>query len=133
MYDKAVDRINQLLRDLTGPAVKDTAEIRSERARLQARIRLLQAEKTKREAHVQRVRDQLQAESGQWFNSQVVEKAGGALAAQLHDRCFYPRAIDSPEGAVFVAKFIRMAHDFNVPGFSTMLAYNLVGLLQNRS
>lgn len=46
------------------------------------------------------------------------------LAIQLHQYCFYPRAVLSPCDAVFVAKFIRMAHDLGTAGFSTLFVYN---------
>jgi hypothetical protein len=48
------------------------------------------------------------------------------LSLQLHQYCFYPRAILTPSDAVFVARFIRVAHDLGAAGFSTLFAYSNV-------
>jgi hypothetical protein len=45
------------------------------------------------------------------------------LALQLHQFCFYPRALLTPSDAVFVAKMIRTMHDLGTPGFNTVFAY----------
>jgi hypothetical protein len=45
------------------------------------------------------------------------------LAIQLHQFCFYPRALMTPSDAVFVAKMIRTMHDLGTNGFTTVFAY----------
>ena len=45
------------------------------------------------------------------------------LAIQLHQNCFYPRALLNPSDAVFVAKMIRTMHDLGTNGFTTVFAY----------
>lgn len=124
MYDKAIGKINKLVGELAGSKVQ-SSEIRFEMSRLRARIKQLQVEKEKQEAHVKSVLEQLKRESVHWFSG-ASQSSPQVLAAQLHDHCFYPRAIQSPADAVFVAKFIRLAHDFGTPGFSTALTYNTV-------
>lgn len=76
------------------------------------------------EKHVQAVRARLQEECRNWFNSDVDQQREGLIARQLHDHCFYNRAVNSPADAMFVARFIRLAHDFGTPGFSAALAYS---------
>jgi len=51
------------------------------------------------------------------------------LAIQLHQFCFYPRALMTPSDAVFVAKMIRTMHDLGTNGFTTVFAYMQVSLL----
>lgn len=126
-YDLAHERLTKHIRTLTN-TMADPKLLPSKRAaarwdlvNLQSRDRQLTAEKQKQKEHVERVRTQLQSESEKWFT----EGRDGVLIQQLHDQCFYRRAIQSPADAYFVAKFIRMAHDFNVPGFSTALSLNL--------
>jgi THO complex subunit 2 len=38
------------------------------------------------------------------------------LGTQLHQFCFYPRALMTPSDAVFVAKMIRTMHDLGTNG-----------------
>lgn len=47
----------------------------------------------------------------------------------MHQYCFYPRALLTPSDAMFVAKFIRLAHDLGTIGFSTVYAYNNVSFV----
>ena len=64
---------------------------------------------------------------GSSHGSAIAEKGlQSRLASQLHQYCFYPRSLLSPSDAVFVAKFIRTAHDLGTVGFSTVFAYNNV-------
>lgn len=50
------------------------------------------------------------------------------LALQLHQYCFYPRALLTPADAVYVPRLIRLLHDIGTPGFSTVFAYLHVSL-----
>lgn len=51
------------------------------------------------------------------------------LSIQLHQFCFYPRALMTPSDAVFVAKMIRTMHDLGTNGFTTVFAYMQVGCI----
>lgn len=65
--------------------------------------------------------------TGSYVESAIAEKGlQSRLASQLHQYCFYPRSLLTPSDAVFVAKFIRTAHDLGTIGFSTVFAYNNV-------
>jgi THO complex subunit 2 len=46
------------------------------------------------------------------------------LSNQLHQYCFFPRALLTPSDAIFVAQFIRCAHDMGTAAFSTLFAYD---------
>lgn len=128
-YETAQDRLSKDIRNLESsmPSLLSSQQTaaRWDINNLKARKRQLLAESQKQKEHVERVRTQLQAESSKWFAQAVEQGRDGQLIQQLHDQCFYRRAIQSPADAYFVAKFIRMAHDFNVPGFSTALTFNL--------
>ncbi|WVQ78452.1 hypothetical protein IAT38_000538 [Cryptococcus sp. DSM 104549] len=101
------------------------ADQQGELARLRARVDVLNREKEAQAAAVVPNRRRLEAECSRWFGKSIVEKSQQrTLAFQLHQYCFYPRAILTPCDAVFVAKFIRTAHDLGTEGFSTLFAYN---------
>ncbi|AFR93442.1 THO complex subunit 2 [Cryptococcus neoformans C23] len=130
-YDNAIKSINRHISTISSWRVNPRdkpkmAEQRDELARLKARVKVLQEEK---ETHGSLVngpmKRRMRLESGKWFGKAIVEKnLQRPLAIQLHQYCFYPRAILSPCDAVFVAKFIRMAHDLGTAGFSTLFVYN---------
>jgi THO complex subunit 2 len=48
------------------------------------------------------------------------------LCQQLHQHCFYPRAIQTPGDAIFVPTLIRFMHDIGTPQFTTLFAYSNV-------
>ncbi|TYJ56712.1 hypothetical protein B9479_002643 [Cryptococcus floricola] len=101
-------------------------EQQDELARLRSRVEVLKKESVTHGNFVnQTMKRRLKLESGKWFGKSIVDKSlQRILALQLHQYCFYPRAILSPCDAVFVAKFIRLAHDLGTPGFSTLFVYN---------
>ncbi|WVN86680.1 uncharacterized protein L203_101852 [Cryptococcus depauperatus CBS 7841] len=130
-YDNAIKSINRHISTVSSwrinPREKNkVVEQQDELARLRARAENLTKEK---ELHGNAVngpmRRRMRMESSKWFGKTIIDKnLQRPLAIQLHQYCFYPRAILSPCDAVFVAKFIRMAHDLGTPGFSTVFAYN---------
>nr|XP_018263621.1 uncharacterized protein I303_03491 [Kwoniella dejecticola CBS 10117]OBR85779.1 hypothetical protein I303_03491 [Kwoniella dejecticola CBS 10117] len=126
-YDEAIKSINRNISIVSGwrIMVKDktaVAEQQAEVTRLKNRVAVLEKEK---EAHGKEVnaviKRRLKTESAKWFAEKSLQTV---TAAQLHQYCFYPRAILTPCDAVFVAKFIRTAHDLGTVGFSTLYAYN---------
>ncbi|WVR05355.1 hypothetical protein IAU60_002369 [Kwoniella sp. DSM 27419] len=129
-YDAAIKSIKRNISNVSGWRImaKDKtalAEQQAELVRLKARVGVLEKEKDSHQAVVNGPnRRRLRLESSQWFDKSVIEKGQSRLSAYLHQYCFYPRAILSPCDAVFVAKFIRTAHDLGTPGFSTLFTYN---------
>ena len=49
------------------------------------------------------------------------------MCQQLHQHCFYPRAIQTPADAIFVPRLIRFMHDIATPHFTSLFAYGNVG------
>ncbi|KAK8869600.1 hypothetical protein IAR55_000167 [Kwoniella newhampshirensis] len=130
-YDDAIKAINRNISVVSGWRInpKDKSaltEQQNELSRLKARAAVLSKEKEVQGALVNGPnRRRLRLESAKWFGKSIVEKTlQRPLAFQLHQYCFYPRAILTPCDAVFVAKFIRTAHDLGTMGFSTLFAYN---------
>ncbi|WWD16138.1 hypothetical protein CI109_100563 [Kwoniella shandongensis] len=130
-YDDAIKAINRNISVVSGWRInpKDKpalTEQQAELSRLKARVSVLSKEKEVQGALVNGPnRRRLRLESAKWFGKSIVEKTlQRPLAFQLHQYCFYPRAILTPCDAVFVAKFIRTAHDLGTVGFSTLFAYN---------
>ncbi|OCF36409.1 hypothetical protein I316_01658 [Kwoniella heveanensis BCC8398] len=130
-YDEAIKSINRNISIVSGWRImaKDKVALSEQQAelnRLKARVGVLQKEKESHQALVNGPsRRRLRLESSKWFGKSIVDKSlQRHLAFQLHQYCFYPRAILTPCDAVFVAKFIRIAHDLGTVGFSTLFAYN---------
>ncbi|WVQ98958.1 hypothetical protein IAU59_006090 [Kwoniella sp. CBS 9459] len=130
-YDEAIRSINRNISNVSGWRImaKDKSALSEQQAelnRLKARVGVLQKEKESHQAQVNGPsRRRLRLESSKWFGKSIVDKSlQRHLAFQLHQYCFYPRAILTPCDAVFVAKFIRTAHDLGTIGFSTLFAYN---------
>ncbi|WWC89783.1 uncharacterized protein L201_004709 [Kwoniella dendrophila CBS 6074] len=130
-YDEAIKSINRNISVVSGWRImaKDkvaVSEQQAELTRLKNRVAVLTKEKDSHGKEVNAiVKRRLKAESSKWFGRSVVEKSQQVqLASYLHQYCFYPRAILTPSDAVFVAKFIRTAHDLGTIGFSTLFAYN---------
>ena len=46
------------------------------------------------------------------------DECGDCLLAQT---CVFPRCVQSPEDAVFCAKFIKLLHNLRTPNLSTIL------------
>lgn len=124
-YKAARENIAKIIRQLqmTGKNAKNAG---AEIVRLKARDAELKAEEAKQKVHVERVHAELQAESQHWFAKCIELGREGTLANLLHDQCFYLRATQTPADAIFVARYIRLLHDLNTPGFSTIHGYNLV-------
>jgi THO complex subunit 2 len=139
-YDKAISKIEALDRDVASWRAPLTSEQRAERTRLKARIDQLKEEKEAQSTTVATTSRRLQRESKHWFGScklpptapgleltspsVVVEKnMQRKLSYQLHQYCFIPRCLQTPADAIFVAKFIRLAHDLGTVGFSTVFVY----------
>lgn len=128
-YNEAHARLTKFIGELERSKEKGS-DVRNEIARLRARRDQLQSELKSQEAHVKAVRERLQTESAKWF-----DRAGerqGLLVSQLLEVCFYPRAVQSPADALFVAKFIRLAHSLGTPNFPTVLIYNGVSVSWRR-
>ncbi|KAI9637923.1 transcription factor/nuclear export subunit protein 2-domain-containing protein [Dioszegia hungarica] len=128
-YDRAIHKITSLEKEVGGWRSGTTAVAashREERARLKARLEALTEE---RDAHNNLVntinKRRFKLESARWFGSSITQKnLKTRLSVQLHQHCFYPRAILTPSDAVFVPKLIRMMHDLATPGFVTLFAYS---------
>ncbi|KAL7424172.1 THO2 plays a role in transcriptional elongation [Cryptotrichosporon argae] len=125
-YSKAIERITRLESDLASWKTANLPDNRIERARLRARIEQLAKERDAQQAFVVGpMRRRLRLESARWFGKTIVALAAQrTLAIQLHQYCFYPRAVMTPADAAFVAKFIRLAHELGTIGFSTVFAIN---------
>lgn len=126
-YKGARENIAKIIRQLqmsvsTG---KNAKAANAEIQRLKARDADLKVEEVNQREHVERMRAELQAESQHWFAKCIELGQDGFLPNLLHDHCFYLRATQTPADAIFVAHFIRMLHELNTPGFSTIHGYNL--------
>ncbi|RSH93955.1 hypothetical protein EHS25_006608 [Saitozyma podzolica] len=125
-YQKAIDKINAMEKDVASWRMANTADQKAERARLKARAEILSKERDAQAALVNGPnRRRLRLESTKWFGKAISEKnQQKRLSTQLHQYCFFPRSLLTPSDAVFVARFIRLAHDFGTAGFSTLFSYN---------
>ncbi|KAK4687040.1 THO complex subunit 2, partial [Tremellales sp. Uapishka_1] len=124
-YTRSIERIRRLENVVAGWK-QNTADNRTERARFKARIDQLEKERDAQQAMVNGPnRRRLRLESSKWFGKAIEERnQQKMLSVQLHQYCFYPRALLSPGDAVFVAKFIQTAHELGTIGFSTVFVYN---------
>ncbi|EIW70014.1 hypothetical protein TREMEDRAFT_29485 [Tremella mesenterica DSM 1558] len=125
-YQKAIESISAFEKDMSTWRTANTNEVKAERQRLKMQVERLTAERDIQQGLVNGpIRRRLRSESSKWFGKTIVERQSQrALGIQLHQYCFYPRALLTPSDAMFVAKFIRLAHDLGTVGFSTVYAYN---------
>lgn len=127
-YKAARDNLGKILRQLQAlvAAGKNIKNSQQELDRLKRRNADLEAENASQKLHVERTRADLKDESQHWFAKCIELGQDGALPNLLHDYCFYLRATQTPADAIFVARFIRLLHDLDTPGYSTIHGYNLV-------
>ncbi|BEI81728.1 hypothetical protein CcaverHIS002_0208880 [Cutaneotrichosporon cavernicola] len=126
-YTGALSNIAKVIRQLESLVAtgKNTKNSQQELDRLKRRNADLEAEKASQKLQVERIRTVLKDESQHWFAKCIEMGQDGALPNLLHDYCFYLRATQTPADAIFVARFIRLLHDLDTPGFSTIHGYNL--------
>ncbi|TYZ60008.1 hypothetical protein PybrP1_002199 [[Pythium] brassicae (nom. inval.)] len=81
-------------------------------------------------AHRKRVFERLEATKAALFVARDGQAGGDSRSAvqELLQTCVVPRALLSPEDALFCAKFMARLHAINTPAFSTLQYYNLVNL-----
>jgi THO complex subunit 2 len=127
-YTAALTNLSKITRELKAlvSAGKNVKISQPELERIKRRTADLETEKESQKQLVERTRAELKDESQHWFAKCIEMGQDGALPNLLHDYCFYLRATQTPADAIFVARFIRLLHDLDTPGFSTIHGYNLV-------
>ncbi|TMW59488.1 hypothetical protein Poli38472_004557 [Pythium oligandrum] len=77
-------------------------------------------------AHRKRVYERLEEKKAAFFKGEALKKQ--SAVTELLQQCIIPRALLSPEDALFCAKFMERIHHLNTPFFSTVQYYNRVAL-----
>ena len=121
-YDAAIARVKERRAELQrGPDEGMTPKKqRLEVARLGEVADRLQKELQEQLRTQKRTREFLVGAKDSWFPE---SSASSASVMQLLQVCILPRALFSPEDALYSARFIDLLHRMDVPGFSTLACY----------
>lgn len=77
-------------------------------------------------AHRKRVYERLEEKKKTFFAREAADSR--TAVQELLQKCVIPRALLSPEDALFCAKFMERVHYINTPEFSTLQYYNTINL-----
>lgn len=77
-------------------------------------------------AHRKRVYERLEEKKKVFFAREAADSR--TAVQELLQKCVIPRALLSPEDALFCAKFMERVHYINTPEFSTLQYYNTINL-----
>jgi THO complex subunit 2 len=90
---------------------------RDEVKRLEAVSRILASDSSKQKDHVSNTMQNMEAIRDDFFASDNVSKAS---ANALLTHCVFPRCTQSPEDAIYCARFVFALHNLEAKGFSTL-------------
>ncbi|RWS14898.1 THO complex subunit 2-like protein, partial [Dinothrombium tinctorium] len=122
-YDREVDRLkNQITQ-----TEENKEMVQSKKKKEVERCRLLQErlleEQLRQDEHVRRVKQRLEKEKEQWFQSKVAKME---MTTQFLQHCLFPRCIFTATDALYCAKFVHLLHTIKTPNFSTLICYDRI-------
>ncbi|KAJ3110391.1 THO complex subunit 2 [Physocladia obscura] len=115
-----------LTNDKSNSTGNNAGKRKKDRERYSATIALLEKEMAEHEASVKETLDGLKVESATWFISTSEDDMQVKLNINdlLLQHCIIPRCLSSPADAVFVAKFLYLAHSLGAPNLITVTIYD---------
>ncbi|CAG9467053.1 unnamed protein product [Pedinophyceae sp. YPF-701] len=103
----------------TAQVAEDLEKAQADRSAARHAIETLQAERAECEKRVADRRAALRAARTRWIPAKTDQHQSTILIKALLQSCIVPRAMGSPEGAAFCARFIELLHESEAPLFST--------------
>ena len=97
-----------------------TKEHAAELDRFRLTAEMLSFEMKRQKKHFEHVKDLFVSEKEALFAS-----TSGEIGS-FFTTCLYPRALSSPEDAMYCARFITQLHDMETPGFSTLKLLDVI-------
>ncbi|OQR88780.1 hypothetical protein THRCLA_10108, partial [Thraustotheca clavata] len=125
-YEREISKVRLELSSLpvgTSKDSKDSKEKSKLKDKLMANVDKLMTEQKDQVAHRKLVFERLEKHKSQFFTSEPTTSV-----AELLQRCIIPRALHSPEDALYCAKFMHHLHSIDTPNLSTLQYYHKVTL-----
>ena len=125
-YEKEVKRFRDQIQ-----AAEDNKDLapnkkKKEKERCLSLMEKLTDEESRQRDHVKRVKERLEKEKDQWFQSKVAKME---MTTQFLQHCLFPRCKFSASDALFCSKFVHLLHVLRTPNFSTLICYDRVSVL----
>ena len=127
-YAGQIDRLKKALADLENtdrldPKAKDK-DIKKWKENLALDLDKMEKEQKRQKDNRSRTLDRIEKDK----NSLVLASKGAhkAMPQFFLQTCVFPRCVQSPEDAVYCAKFIKLLHSKKTPNLSTILIYNMI-------
>lgn len=122
-YQQEMTRLRQALQDLDAATDISDSLKKSAKMRLHETITQFTAELKEQTVAYQATRRRLANEKKHWFAPDVER---GQLAQQFVAQCVHPRALQTPNDALFAARFVRMLHTIGTPHLPTLAVYDIL-------
>lgn len=126
-YDSEIHRMRNEYAKLGSMDVRNLSdseakEKRAKEKKLKVLIDALLDEQQKQVKHRRKVHERLEKQKSEFIS----EKGPNSFVEQYLEKCVLPRALLTPEDALFAARFSEFMHSINTPGFNSIGYYHTV-------
>uniref|UniRef100_K3W895 THO complex subunit 2 n=1 Tax=Globisporangium ultimum (strain ATCC 200006 / CBS 805.95 / DAOM BR144) TaxID=431595 RepID=K3W895_GLOUD len=125
-YESEIVRLRNSLTAAGGIGALSTSERKKFKEKTSNMIDKLTTEQKDQVAHRKRVFERLEEKKHQFFTREAPDNL--TAVTELLQKCVIPRALLSPEDALFCAKFMERIHYINTPEFSTLQYFDKINL-----
>ncbi|XP_015792338.1 THO complex subunit 2 [Tetranychus urticae] len=122
-YDHEVEKLKKQIQSTEDNKDMNPGKKKKEIERCRLLQEKLLEEQLRQDEHVRRVRQRLEKERDQWFQSKLAKME---MTTQFLQHCLFPRSIFTATDALYCAKFVHLLHTIKTPNFSTLICYDRI-------
>jgi THO complex subunit 2 len=101
-----------------------TKEHAIELERLKTTTQMLSMDMERQKRHSEYVINSLKSERNELFSN--IKSTSIETSSIFFATCIFPRCLSSPEDAIYCARFIKLLHDINTPGFPVIPLFDVI-------